>query len=132
MLPTRTPLFRPSSSRRPFDPHRCSEQPLLSAPGGHGGRIDQGHPPEAAEGHSDQGRCPERPKLIRDPSTGYDKRDSDGAIYELRYEDGAVLGRFELPDGRQGSEVACVHDGKFLSADFEDGKIIPLVGSAEP
>ena len=64
--------------------------------------------------------------------TEYDKRDSDGAIYELRYEDGTVLGRFELPDGRQGSELACVHDGRFLSIDFEDGRIIPLVGSAEP
>lgn len=61
-----------------------------------------------------------------------DKRDVGGAIYELSPEDGAVLGRFELPDGRQGSSVACVHDGKFLSMDIEDGKIIPLVGTAEP
>jgi len=35
-----------------------------------------------------------------------------------RYEDGAVLGRFELPDGRQGSEVACVHDGKVSLSRF--------------
>lgn len=60
------------------------------------------------------------------------KRDSDGTIYELSYEDGTALGRFELANGRLGSEATCVHDGKFLSVDLEDGKIIPLVGSAEP
>ena len=65
-------------------------------------------------------------------STENDKRDFDSAIYELNPEDGAVLGRFELSDDRQGSQVACVHDGKFFSFVFGDGKITPLVGSAEP
>jgi hypothetical protein len=28
--------------------------------------------------------------------------------------------------------VACIHDGKFFSLDYGDGKITPLVGTAEP
>ena len=54
-----------------------------------------------------------------------------GTIYEVSPEDGALLKRFELSDGREGSEVACVHDGKFLSLDYGDGKVIPVVGTAE-
>jgi hypothetical protein len=60
-----------------------------------------------------------------------EKGDFDGSVYRLNPENGAVLGRFELGEGRQGLDLACVHEGKFLSIDFGDGKIIPLVGSAE-
>ena len=57
---------------------------------------------------------------------------SEGAIYEVRREDGSVLRRFELSDGRRPYQIACIHDQKFLSLDHADGKLIPLVGSAEP
>ncbi len=57
---------------------------------------------------------------------------SKETIYELRREDGDVLRRFELADGRRPSQIACIHDQKFLSLDHGDGKIIPLIGSAEP
>jgi hypothetical protein len=57
---------------------------------------------------------------------------SEGAIYEVRREDGNVLRRFELSDGRRPYQIACIHDQKFLSLDHADGKLIPLVGSAEP
>lgn len=57
---------------------------------------------------------------------------SKRAIYELRREDGNVLRRFELADGRRPSQIACIHDQKFLSLDYGDGKVMPLVGSAEP
>ncbi|HLW85515.1 MAG TPA: hypothetical protein VKR60_09900 [Candidatus Sulfotelmatobacter sp.] len=57
---------------------------------------------------------------------------TEGTIYELRKEDGAILRRFELSDGRAPSQVACIHDQKFLSLDYGDDKIVPLVGSAEP
>lgn len=56
----------------------------------------------------------------------------EGTIYELRREDGNVLRRFKLSDGRAPSEIACVHDQMFLSLDYGDGKILPLIGSAQP
>jgi hypothetical protein len=55
----------------------------------------------------------------------------DGAIYELNAQDGTVLRRFALPEG-PGSPVACVHDGKFLSFEHGEGKLVPLIGTAEP
>jgi len=55
----------------------------------------------------------------------------DGDIYELNAQDGAVIRRFALPDG-PGSPVACVHDGKFLSFEHGEGKLVPLIGTADP
>lgn len=55
----------------------------------------------------------------------------DGDIYELNAQDGTVIRRFALDDGAR-SPVACVHDGKFLSFEHGDGKLVPLVGTAEP
>jgi len=57
---------------------------------------------------------------------------SKETIYEVRREDGDVLRRFELDDKRRPSQIACIHDQKFLSLDHGDGKIIPLIGSPEP
>jgi hypothetical protein len=57
---------------------------------------------------------------------------TDGSIYEISAQDGAVLRRFEMSDGRSASGVACVHEGKFLSFEHGEGKLIPLVGTAEP
>ncbi|MGB6475199.1 MAG: hypothetical protein WBF04_14175 [Candidatus Sulfotelmatobacter sp.] len=57
---------------------------------------------------------------------------SKETIYEVSREDGNVLGRFDLADGRRPSQIACIHDQKFLSLDHGEGKIIPLVGSPEP
>jgi hypothetical protein len=54
----------------------------------------------------------------------------DGDIYELNAQDGAVIRRFALPDG-PGSPVACVHDGKFLSFEYGEGKLVPLIGMAD-
>jgi len=56
---------------------------------------------------------------------------SQGTIYELRPEDGNVLRRFDLSDGRAPSEIACIHEQQFLSLDYGDGKILPLIGSVE-
>jgi hypothetical protein len=56
----------------------------------------------------------------------------DGSIYEIGAHDGTVMRRFILSDGRPASGVACVHDGKFLSFEHGDGKLIPLIGTAEP
>jgi hypothetical protein len=56
----------------------------------------------------------------------------EGTIYELSAHDGTVMRRFELGDGRTASGVACVHDGKFLSFEHGEGKLIPLIGTAEP
>ena len=68
--------------------------------------------------------------VIARPTTG--TRGSPEAIYEVSLEDGAVLRQFVLSDGRTASDVACVHEGKFLSIDYADGKVLPLIGSAEP
>jgi len=56
----------------------------------------------------------------------------DGSIYEIGAQDGVVLRRFQLENGRSGSSVACVHDGKFLSFEHGDGKLVPLIGTPEP
>jgi len=58
--------------------------------------------------------------------------ETEGSIYEIGAHDGAVMRRFELSDGRSASGVACVHDGKFLSFEHGEGKLIPLIGTAEP
>jgi len=58
-------------------------------------------------------------------------RGSGDVIYEVNPEDGTVVRRFELTDGRTASDVACVHDRKFLSIDYGAGKVVPLVGSPE-
>ncbi len=58
--------------------------------------------------------------------------EDNGSIYELSAADGKVLRRFQLEKGNVASGVACVHDEKFLSFEHGDGKLIPLVGTAEP
>jgi hypothetical protein len=56
----------------------------------------------------------------------------DGSIYELNTQDGAILRRFQLENNGSGADVACIHDGKFLSFEHGEGKLVPLVGTAEP
>jgi hypothetical protein len=62
------------------------------------------------------------------------KGDSAGAIYEMNPDDGSLLRRFELTHGRRASNVACVHEGKFLSLDYAGSNVVPvpLIGSIEP
>lgn len=59
------------------------------------------------------------------------ERGSAGVIYEVNPENGSLLRRFELTSGRA-SHVACIHEGKFLSLDHRDGKVVPLLGLPEP
>ena len=47
---------------------------------------------------------------------------SGETIYDMSPGDGAVLRRLVLSDGRTSSDLACVHDGKFLSIDYGVGK----------
>lgn len=61
-----------------------------------------------------------------------DNTRSEGTIYELGWDDGKMLRRFELGDGRSPSDIACVQDEKFVSFDYGDGKILPVIGSAAP
>ncbi len=56
----------------------------------------------------------------------------DGSIYELNAHDGKVLRRFQVADHGLGVEVACVHDGKFLSFAHSEGNLVPMIGTAEP
>src|ERR1700685_429714 len=57
---------------------------------------------------------------------------SKGSIYELSSEDGAVIRRFEVVNDESGADIACIHDGKFLSFEHGSGTLIPLVGTPEP
>jgi hypothetical protein len=54
------------------------------------------------------------------------------SIYEIEAQRGAVLRRFVVGEGQSPGGIACIHDGKFLSFDHGEGKLIPLVGTAEP
>jgi|GEM_PF-6299890 len=57
---------------------------------------------------------------------------SEGSIYELSSEDGTVIKRFEVVNDESGADIACIHDGKFLSFEHGSGTLIPLVGTPEP
>lgn len=56
----------------------------------------------------------------------------DGAIYELNPQDGSILRRFRVGKNESGADVACVHEGKFLSFEHSGQRLVPLTGSAEP
>jgi len=57
----------------------------------------------------------------------------NGLIYELNPQDGSVVRRLEVANNAIPAEpVACVHDGKFLAFYHGEGKLIPLVGTAQP
>jgi hypothetical protein len=55
----------------------------------------------------------------------------DRLIYELNPQDGRVLRRLQIDESDTGVSVACVHEGKFLSFEHGDGRLIPLIGTAE-
>lgn len=56
----------------------------------------------------------------------------DGSIYELDAQHGTVLKRFQVGADQSGADVACVHEGKFLSFERFGDTMVPLVGTAEP
>jgi hypothetical protein len=60
------------------------------------------------------------------------ERGSGGVIYEVNPQDGSLLKRFELSSDRTPSDMACIHERKFLSLDYGDSEVVPLFGSAEP
>jgi hypothetical protein len=57
---------------------------------------------------------------------------SDGSIYELNPQDGNILRRFRIENDTPGTDVACVHDAKFLSFTQGGGRLVPLIGTAKP
>jgi hypothetical protein len=104
--------------------------PLLEV--GEGGAVSAIHP-KLPKGEPIESVIPADRNLfvIAKPET--DKGDPAGIIYEVSPKNGNVLRRFVLSDGQRAANVmACVHDGKFLSMDYGDGKVVPLIGSAEP
>lgn len=72
--------------------------------------------------------------LIPSDENLYARVDGSGAgsIYELDAQTGAVLKSFRVRSHESGADVACVHDGKFLSFEHGEDNLIPLVGTAEP
>ena len=56
----------------------------------------------------------------------------DGAIFELNPQDGSIVRRFRVGKNKSGADVACVHDGKFLSFEHNSDRLVPLTGTAEP
>lgn len=95
-----------------------------------GGTIRAIHP-KLPKGEQMEAAIPSDRSLYVIASPETTERGSAGVIYEVNPEDGSLLRRFELTAGRA-SEVACIHEGKFLSLDHRDGKVVPLLGSAEP
>lgn len=54
-------------------------------------------------------------------------------IYELDPQNGSIVRRLEVAKSDGPAEpVACVHDGKFLAFYHAEGKLVPLIGTAEP
>ncbi len=103
--------------------------PLLEV--GEGGALRAIHP-KLPKGDQIDAVIPSDRNLYIIARPGNAKRADAGVVYELSPDDGAPLRRFELSDGRRAAyEVACIHDGKFLSIDYGDGSVIPLVGSPE-
>jgi hypothetical protein len=103
--------------------------PLLEV--GEGGAVRAIHP-KLPESEPVQAVIPSDRNLfvIARPET--DKEGSAGIIYEVSPENGKVLRRFALNDGKRAmNAMACVHDGKFLSIDYGEGKVVPLIGFAE-
>ena len=95
-----------------------------------GGTIRAIHP-KLLKGEQMEAAIPSDRSLYVIASPETTERGSAGVIYEVNPEDGSLLRRFELTAGRA-SEVACIHEGRFLSLDHRDGKVVPLLGSAEP
>lgn len=75
---------------------------------------------------------------------GFDKSDYSPKLAMLK-QDGTLLKFLEIPKGdapdsllggqdspRRGIIAPSDHEGKFLSLDHRDGKVVPLFGSAEP
>jgi hypothetical protein len=100
--------------------------PLLEV--SEGGAIRAIHP-KLPTGMQIEGVIPSDHGLYVIVGPGGVKPGDQGTIYEISPEDGTLLRRF-LGD-RPALGVACVHDRKFLSIDYAEGKIVPLVGSAE-
>jgi hypothetical protein len=103
--------------------------PLLEV--NEGGAIRAIHP-KLLKGEQIEAALPSDRSLYLIVSPDTVERGSAGVIHELNPEDGSTLRRFELTGGRPASDVACIHEGKFLSLDYGDGEVVPLLGSAEP
>jgi len=73
-------------------------------------------------------------KLIPSDGNLYARVNEQGSIsfYELNRQTGKVLRRLQIGDHDPEVDVACVHGEKFLSFEHDGGKLMPLVGTAEP
>jgi hypothetical protein len=88
--------------------------------------------PKLPEGEQVQALIPSDHDLYVIAGPGGQK-ETKQLIYEISPGDGAVVKRFSLSDGGRASDsVACVNDGKFLSIEYGEGEVIPLIGSPEP
>jgi hypothetical protein len=55
----------------------------------------------------------------------------EGSLYELNPRNGSLLRVFTIENAASSAEVACVHEGNFLSFEHDAGALVPLVGTAE-
>jgi len=72
-------------------------------------------------------------RLIPSDKNFYVRGDGPGdkMIYELNDRTGTVLRRFPVSDGEPGANVACIHDGEFISFEQVGGTLVRLVGTTE-
>jgi hypothetical protein len=103
--------------------------PLLEV--GEGGTIRPIHP-KLPTGELIQAVIPADRNLYVIGNLKNTTKRSMGVIHEVSPENGDVLRSFALSDKRSADDVACVSDGKFLSIDYGDGQVVPLVGTPEP
>jgi nitrous oxide reductase accessory protein NosL len=54
------------------------------------------------------------------------------AIYEIDSGSGVALRRLQVGKNQANENVACVNGDKFLSFQDIKGKLVPLIGTAEP
>jgi hypothetical protein len=55
-----------------------------------------------------------------------------GAVLELSAQEGLALRELRLGNDESAYGLACVHDKKFLLFHHGDGRLVPLVGTADP
>jgi hypothetical protein len=107
---------------------RDSAYPVLEVT--EGGAVRAIHP-KLPQGTQIKAIVPSDRNLYLITNTEKNESDSDAVISEVDPQDGATLGRFELSHPVRALDIACVHEDKFLSFDFSNGKIVRLIGSPE-
>jgi hypothetical protein len=103
--------------------------PLLEVSEGGEARVIR---PKLPETEDIEGLIPSDHNLYVIAASKTEPTDPHSSIYEIDPADGTLMRTYVLGGGVAADALACVNDGKFLSIDYGEGGVVPLVGSAEP